>query len=170
MEVNYFTILYWFCHASTWIHHRYTCVPHPEPCSLLPPHTIPHFFKSFIGVDYFLKVFIEFIGGFPGGSDGLSLLQYCFCFRFWFFGHEACGILVPQLGIKPTPPALVGKAWTTGPPEKSPWMSYISFSSHSSPVYWYQAYTNSQNKLDSKTFFPLGESSKIGISYLLTIF
>ena len=31
MEVNYFTILYWFCHTSTCIRHRYTCVPHPEP-------------------------------------------------------------------------------------------------------------------------------------------
>ena len=37
----FFTILYWFCHTSTWIHHRYTCVPHPEPPSLLPPCTIP---------------------------------------------------------------------------------------------------------------------------------
>ena len=36
-----FRILYWFCHISTWIHHRYTCVPHPEPSSLLPPRTIP---------------------------------------------------------------------------------------------------------------------------------
>ena len=36
-----FTILYWFCHISTWIRHRYTRVPHPEPSSLLPPHTIP---------------------------------------------------------------------------------------------------------------------------------
>ena len=36
-----FTILYWFCHISKWIHHRYTCVPHPEPSSHLPPHTIP---------------------------------------------------------------------------------------------------------------------------------
>ena len=36
-----FTILYWFCHTSKWIRHRYTCVPHPEPSSLLPPHTIP---------------------------------------------------------------------------------------------------------------------------------
>jgi len=36
-----FTILYWFCHISKWIHHRYTCVPHPEPSSLLPPHPIP---------------------------------------------------------------------------------------------------------------------------------
>ena len=41
LEVNYFTILYWFCHTSAWIHHRYTRVPHPEPPSLLPPHTIP---------------------------------------------------------------------------------------------------------------------------------
>ena len=36
-----FTILYWFCHVSKWIHHRYTCVPHPEPSSLLSSHTIP---------------------------------------------------------------------------------------------------------------------------------
>ena len=36
-----FTILYWFCHISKWICHRYTCVPHPEPSFLLPPHTIP---------------------------------------------------------------------------------------------------------------------------------
>ena len=41
MEVNYFTILYWFCHISTWICHRYTHVPHPEPLSLLPSCTIP---------------------------------------------------------------------------------------------------------------------------------
>ena len=36
-----FTILYWFCHISKLICHRYTCVPHPEPFSLLPLHTIP---------------------------------------------------------------------------------------------------------------------------------
>ena len=29
------------CHISTWIHHRYAHVPHPEPPSLLPPRTIP---------------------------------------------------------------------------------------------------------------------------------
>ena len=23
--------MYWFCHISTWIRHRYTHVPHPEP-------------------------------------------------------------------------------------------------------------------------------------------
>ena len=37
----HFTILYWFCHTSTWIHHRRTCVSHPESPSLLPPHTMP---------------------------------------------------------------------------------------------------------------------------------
>ena len=36
-----FTILYWFCQISKWICHRYTCAPHPEPSSLLPPHTLP---------------------------------------------------------------------------------------------------------------------------------
>ena len=36
-----FTILYWFCHISKWIRHRHTCVPHPEPSSILPPCTIP---------------------------------------------------------------------------------------------------------------------------------
>ena len=36
-----FTILYWFCHISTCICHRYTRVPHPEPPSHLPPCTIP---------------------------------------------------------------------------------------------------------------------------------
>ena len=38
---------------------------------------------------------------------------------FWFFGPEAGGILAPQPGIEPTPPALEGKVLTTGPPGKS---------------------------------------------------
>jgi len=40
-ELNYFTILYWFWHTSTWICHGCTRVTHPEPPSHLPPHTIP---------------------------------------------------------------------------------------------------------------------------------
>ena len=36
----YFTILYWFCHTSTWIHHRCTWVPNPEPP--LPPSSPYH--------------------------------------------------------------------------------------------------------------------------------
>ena len=29
-----------FCHTFTWISHGCTCVPHPDPPSLLPPHPI----------------------------------------------------------------------------------------------------------------------------------
>ena len=41
LEANYFTILKWFCHILTWIHHRCTCVPHPEHPSSILPHPIP---------------------------------------------------------------------------------------------------------------------------------
>ena len=37
----YFTLLYWFCHTSTWIRHGCTRIPNPEPPSHLPPQTIP---------------------------------------------------------------------------------------------------------------------------------
>ena len=30
-----------FCHTLTWISHGFTCVPHPNPLSCLPPHPIP---------------------------------------------------------------------------------------------------------------------------------
>ena len=35
---------------------------------------------------------------------------------FWFFGHEACGILAPRPEIKPAPPAMESEVfnhWTT---------------------------------------------------------
>ena len=39
-----FTILYCFCHILTWIHHRYTRVPYPEPSpSSLP---VPSLWKQ----------------------------------------------------------------------------------------------------------------------------
>ena len=41
LSLFYFTILYWFCHTLTWILHRCTFVPYPEPPSHLPPHPIP---------------------------------------------------------------------------------------------------------------------------------
>ena len=37
---------------------------------------------------------------------------------FWFFGHKACGILVPWSGINSAPPALEVEVLTTGPPGK----------------------------------------------------
>ena len=30
-----------FCHTLTWISHGFTCIPHPDPPSYLPPHPIP---------------------------------------------------------------------------------------------------------------------------------
>ena len=41
------------------------------------------FFNSFFDVECFFK------------KSLLNLLQYCFCFMFWIFGLEACGILTP---------------------------------------------------------------------------
>ena len=38
---------------------------------------------------------------------------------FWFFGHEAYGILAPPPGIEPAPLALEGEVLTPGPPGKS---------------------------------------------------
>ena len=52
------------------------------------------------------KAFIEFV-------------TYCFCFMFWVFHQEACGILAPLTGIESTPSALEGKVLTTGLSGKS---------------------------------------------------
>ena len=41
----------------------------------------------------------------------------------WFFDQEACRVLTSQSGTEPSPPALEGEVWTTGPPGKSPYTS-----------------------------------------------
>ena len=46
---------------------------------------------------------------------------------FWFFGHEACEILAPRLGVKPIPSALEGEVLTTGPPGKPPFRLLIVY-------------------------------------------
>ena len=66
MEANYFIILYWFCHTSTWICRRCTCVPHPEPPSNIPPHPIPL--------------------GHPSGPV-LSTLSHASNLYWWFVSH-----------------------------------------------------------------------------------
>ena len=40
-ELNYFIILFSFCHTFTWVSHGCTCFPHPDLLFLLPPHPIP---------------------------------------------------------------------------------------------------------------------------------
>ena len=50
----------------------------------------------------------------------MNLLQYCFCLYILnFLIWEACGILAPLPGIKPTPRALEGEVLTTRSPGKS---------------------------------------------------
>ena len=51
---------------------------------------------------------------------------------FWFFGHEACGILAPRPEIEPTSPALEGAVLITGQPGKSPQISFM----HSCFLLW----------------------------------
>ena len=44
----------------------------------------------------------------------LNLLQYCFCFMSWFFGHEAWGVSAPWPEMEPTFPTLEGELWLEG--------------------------------------------------------
>ena len=44
----------------------------------------------------------------------LNLLQYCFCFMFWFSGSETCGILASQPSTESSLPALKEGVLTTG--------------------------------------------------------
>ena len=52
--------------------------------------------------------------------------------KFWFFGHNACEILAPWPGIKPTPPTLEGDVLTTGPPGKYQFWIFWSSNNNSS--------------------------------------
>ena len=111
MEANYFTILYWFCHTSTWILHGGTRVPHPEPPSHLPPHTIPlghpsapalsilyhasslvwRFVKVFIYAAIFLynnSVVFDWYGGFYSATDGLNRYKKKLCLPVYISGKK----------------------------------------------------------------------------------
>ena len=52
------------------------------------------------------------------------MLNFFFCFRFWFVGHEARGILALRRGFEPVPVALEGKVLTTGLLRKS-WLCHL---------------------------------------------
>ena len=72
-------------------------------------------FVRTIGLFYFFKDFFFFWCG-PFLKSLLNLLQYCFCFMFWFFGCQACGILALQSGIEPPTPCIGTRSlnhWTT---------------------------------------------------------
>ena len=73
----YFTILYWFCHTSTCTRHGCTHVPHPEPPSHLPPHTIPLGHPS-APAPSFLYPASNLDWGFMGWFGGMA-------YMIWFF-------------------------------------------------------------------------------------
>ena len=85
---------YWFgfCHAATWINHRYTYVP---SLLKLPPTSIFKVFTWFVTISFLFYVLV-----------------------FWPRGTW-CGILVPRPGLEPSPPALEGEVLTTGQQGKS---------------------------------------------------
>ena len=81
---------------------------HPSYTSVMMPVVLLHIYflniylfkKTFFFFDvHHFKVFTEFVTALP------------LWFTFQFFGLEACGILVPQTGIKLTLPTLEGKVF-----------------------------------------------------------
>ena len=69
--------------------------------------------KKFVEISYVIKRYLLFYLrslSYVFFKSLLNLLQYCFCFMFWFFGCKACRILALWPGIKPTPPGLKGKS------------------------------------------------------------
>ena len=83
----------------------------------------PLFYSFFL--KNFFKDFVFWIGTVL--TSLLNFLQYCFCFTMCFFGCEICGILAPQPGIEPVPPALEGRFLTTRPPWKSFYFRWYHF-------------------------------------------
>ena len=84
MEANYFTILYWFWHTSTWISHGCTRVPHPELPSHLPPQTIPL--------------------GHPS-APAPSILYHALNLDWWFISHDIIHVSMPFSQIIPPSPS-----------------------------------------------------------------
>ena len=83
--------------------------PHHNESSYTCGRTCPCFCLFVLKIFFWCGPFLKSL---------LNLLQYCFCFMFWAFGCEACGILAHPPGIKPTPHELDSKVLTTGPPGK----------------------------------------------------
>ena len=56
-----------------------------------------------------------------GFQVSLEFVTILLLLYFYFFGHEACGTLVPWPGIQPIAPSLGGEVLTAEPPGKSQW-------------------------------------------------
>ena len=108
---NTYTLCYlWFCHSWFFCCYYFTfvCVfPTFFPFCVFVFYICPLWFFFCYSCFFVVECFFK--------KSLLNLLQYCFCFMFWIFGLEACGILTPWPGIRLIPTALEGslKHWTT---------------------------------------------------------
>ena len=103
-----------FCHTLTWISHGFTCVPHPEPPSYLPPHPLPLGHPSALSLSkmvmitlharcyfcfgsipsFFLELFLHwspvaYWAPTDLGSSSFSVLSFCFFILFMGFSRQA---------------------------------------------------------------------------------
>ena len=73
----------------------------------LPLHLLEQVLSLTLVFFFFLRLLLLrgfFFGYGPFFKKSLlNLLQYCFCFMFWLFSHEACDILTPNQGSNPIP-------------------------------------------------------------------
>ena len=76
-------------------------------CLVLKGFFFFNFLVVIVALDHFLKVFTEFV-----------TILVLFLMGFWYFGHEACGILAPRPGTKPLTSAVEGQVLAAGPPWK----------------------------------------------------
>ena len=77
-----------------------------------------HRASSELTLSVFFKIFFFFLHR-PFLKSLSNLLNFFLCFRFWFVGHEARGILALRRGFEPVPVASEGKVLTTGLLRKS---------------------------------------------------
>ena len=70
---------------------RYTQNGHDKVCRLILWTLESHWGVLSKGILFFLQDFFFWCG--PFLKSLLNVLQYCFCFMFWFCGLESCGIL-----------------------------------------------------------------------------
>ena len=92
-----------------------------------------------------------------------TFYKYCFCFMFWLFGHEACGVIGPWPRIESTPPTLESEILTPGPPEKSLFLLFYLLGCFYSVLSWIHDWScHFLYGLNSRKKFP----AKVTISYL----
>ena len=95
------------------------CITNTQVSSYLWAFMLHEALLAFIFLFIFFKRFKKNLMWtiFKASIEFVTILLH---FMFWFFGPEACGILAPRPGFKPTPPALEGQVLTTGQAGKSP--------------------------------------------------